>query len=87
MGQGSPDPVRTYHMHWDQCNVGEAAPAFILAGEANRNGVTVVWGVHWCGHPPPDQDDPTRRTPSRTPPIHKQFAGGVNESEGVSERR
>ena len=51
-GQGSPDPVRAYHAHWAKCAVGEAAPAFILAGEANRNGVTVLWGVHWGGHPP-----------------------------------
>ena len=51
-GQGSPDPVRAYHAHWAKCAVGEAAPAFILAGEAIEPGVTVVWGVHWGGHPP-----------------------------------
>ena len=52
MGPGSRDPVRTYHAHTDKCVVGEAAPAFILAGEAIEPGVTVVWGVHWGGPPP-----------------------------------
>ena len=75
-GQGSPDPVRAYHAHWAKCAVGEAAPAFIFAGEAIEPGVTVVWGVHWGGHPPPDQDDPAHHTPH--PPAPKschQFAG------------
>jgi hypothetical protein len=76
MGQGSPDPVRPYHAHWATCVVGEAAPAYFLAGEAIEPGVTVVWGVHWGGHPPPDQDDPAHHTPH--PPAPKschQFAG------------
>ena len=45
MGQGSPDPVRPYHAHWATCVVGEAAPAYFLAGEAIEPGVTVVWGL------------------------------------------
>ena len=76
MGLGSPDPVRSYHAHWATCVVGEAAPAYFLAGEAIEPGVTVVWGVHWGGHPPPDQDDPAHHTPH--PPAPKschQFAG------------
>ena len=75
-GQGSPDPVRSHHAHWATCDVGEAAPAFFLAGEAIETGVTVVWGGHWGGHPPPDQDDPAHHTPH--PPAPKschQFAG------------
>ena len=35
---------------WAPSDVGDTAPA--LAGEANRNGVTMVWGVHWCGGQP-----------------------------------
>ena len=90
MGQGSPDPVRPYHAHWATCVVGEAAPAYFLAGEAIEPGVTVVWGVHWGGHPPPDQDDPTRRTPSRTPPEHRsecEERGGARSGERTASHR
>ena len=76
-GPGSPDPATPYHMHWATRHVGEATPA--LAGEAIEPGVIVVWGVHWCGHPLPDQDDPARLTPSRTPPI--RITRGVDEGE------
>ena len=82
MGQGSPDPVRPYHAHWATCVVGEAAPAYFLAGEAIEPGVTVVWGVHWGGHPPRlIRTIPPAAPPSRTPPILNRIAGGENECE------
>ena len=85
-GQGSPDPVSPYHMHWAKCNVGEAAPA--LAGEAIEPGVTVVCGVHWCGHPPPDQDDPALLTPQPHTPQSESPEGWMRaRSEGGSEER
>ena len=75
MGQGSPDPVRPYHAHWATCVVGEAAPAYFLAGVAIEPGVTVVWWVHWGGHPPPDQDDPTLRHPTPQPSQREKREG------------
>ena len=82
VGPGSRDPVRTYHVHTDKCIVGEAAPAFILAGEA------IETVSRWCGvvtgvvTPPPDQDDPTRRNPRRTTPITEQSEERVGERSG-----
>ena len=85
-GPGSPDPATPYHMHWATCHVGEAAPA--LAGEAIEPGVTVVCGVHWCGHPPPDQDDPALLTPQPHTPQSESPEGWMRaRSEGGSEER
>ena len=58
-----------------------------LLGREIEPGVTVLWGGHWGGHPPPDQDDPTRHAPQpHTPDQPTRRKGESGEREGVEEQ-